>query len=54
MTLDSLLAAEAPRRLANLRDAGAASTLLRPGVLYRSDAPLSTDEDPPLRPWPPR
>lgn len=52
MSLDSLLAADPPRRLANLRDAGAAAAL-RPGVLYRSDAPLSTDEHPRLRPWPP-
>lgn len=52
MSLDSLCAAEPPRALANLRDAGAAAAL-RPGVLYRSDAPLSTDADPHLQPWPP-
>src|SRR5690606_8028831 len=39
--------------LANLRDVGTASPLLRRGVLYRSDAPLSTDEPPLAHPWPP-
>ncbi|TFD56478.1 tyrosine-protein phosphatase [Cryobacterium sp. Hh38] len=45
--------------LVNLRDAGAASPLLRRGVLFRSDAPLTGDSNPDLTEphaaaaWPP-
>jgi protein-tyrosine phosphatase len=39
--------------LANLRDVGTAHPRLRQGVLYRSDAPLSTDEPPLAQQWPP-
>jgi hypothetical protein len=43
--------------LCNLRDVGGLPLVdggvVRSGVLYRGDAPLSGDEDPDLRPWPP-
>ncbi len=44
------------RLLANARDLGglpAAGGRIRPGVLYRSDAPYAGDAPPPLDPWPP-
>ena len=39
-------------RLQNVRDIGGRG--LRPGVLYRSDAPREGDAPPDLAPWPPR
>lgn len=39
-------APELRRRLANLRDVASTNPALRPGVLYRSDAPHSEDESP--------
>ncbi|GAA4773714.1 tyrosine-protein phosphatase [Microbacterium gilvum] len=44
---------ETPRELANLRDAGSASPVLREGALLRSDAPHSGDAVPDGVPWPP-
>jgi protein-tyrosine phosphatase len=41
-------------RLANLRDVAAGTTRLRPGVLFRSDAPHAGDLAPALEGWPPR
>lgn len=44
----------APARLCAFRDvAGAAPDLLRPGVLYRSEAPRTGDDAPPAPAWPP-
>ncbi|GLZ52150.1 tyrosine-protein phosphatase [Actinomycetospora sp. NBRC 106378] len=44
----------APARLCNVRDvATAAPDLLRPGVLYRSEAPQALDETPTGLVWPP-
>ena len=44
--------------LHNLRDVGGVPTSdgrrVRRGRLYRSDAPILGDPEPPLRPWPPR
>ncbi|WP_159449577.1 tyrosine-protein phosphatase [Demequina sp. NBRC 110057] len=41
-------------RLANARDLAAASAIVAPGILFRSDAPAAGDEAPEgLRPWPP-
>jgi protein-tyrosine phosphatase len=44
--------------LQNVRDLGgipvARGGRIRPGVLYRGDAPFPADADPALRPWPPR
>lgn len=49
---------EPPRGLQNLRDLGglpaAGRRRVRPGRLYRSDAPILGDPLPSLRPWPPR
>ncbi len=40
--------------LANARDLAGAARGLRPGIVWRSDAPLAGDADPAgLRPWPP-
>jgi hypothetical protein len=48
---------EAPEFLANLRDLGGTPTSdgrrIRPGVLLRSDQPLTADSPPPGLPWPP-
>lgn len=52
MTMEETIDA-VPRSLVNLRDAGAASRLLRRRVLFRSDAPLSADDPPGVEPWPP-
>jgi len=40
--------------LANLRDVATGATRLRPGVLFRSDAPHAGDLAPALEGWPPR
>jgi protein-tyrosine phosphatase len=49
---------EPSRGLQNLRDVGglpaAGGRRVRPGRLYRSDAPILGDPSPSLRPWPPR
>ncbi len=45
-TLEPARAPELRRRLANLRDVASTNPALRPGVLYRSDAPHSEDESP--------
>jgi hypothetical protein len=43
-----------PAGLVNLRDLGVDGPLRVPGVLLRSDAPLSGDVEPEGTPWPPR
>lgn len=54
MTLDATEPSTGrPGTLANLRDVATATPLLRRGVLFRSDAPRSTDRPPRVEPWPP-
>ncbi|WP_163508272.1 tyrosine-protein phosphatase [Fodinicola acaciae] len=40
--------------MCNLRDIGQMSASIRPGVVYRGDAPQDNDPPPRLTPWPPR